>query len=91
MIICTVPVTTRPSLPRRLPGPLTQVAMGILAGAILVTLVVSTITGGTFSTSHALAIIGYALLMMAVCMLACVVPTRRALRVAPADAMRVDA
>jgi ABC-type lipoprotein release transport system permease subunit len=32
----------------------------------------------------------YAALMMGVCMLACIVPTRRALRVQPTEAMRTD-
>ena len=33
---------------------------------------------------------GYAALVTAVCLLACVVPTRRALRVQPIEALRVD-
>ena len=32
----------------------------------------------------------YALLMMGVCMLACIVPTRRALAVEPTEALRGD-
>jgi ABC-type lipoprotein release transport system permease subunit len=32
----------------------------------------------------------YAVLMAGVCLLACIVPTRRALRVEPSVAMRVD-
>jgi ABC-type antimicrobial peptide transport system permease subunit len=34
------------------------------------------------------AIVAYAALMMGVCLLACVVPTRRALRVQPTEALR---
>ena len=33
---------------------------------------------------------GYALLILAVCLLACIVPTRRALRVQPTEALRAD-
>ena len=36
-------------------------------------------------------IAAYALLMMVVCMLACVVPTRRALRIQPMHALKTDA
>ncbi|HEX7123963.1 MAG TPA: permease prefix domain 1-containing protein [Gemmatimonadaceae bacterium] len=34
--------------------------------------------------------LGYATLMLAVCLLACLVPTRRALRVQPTEALRAD-
>ena len=33
---------------------------------------------------------GYAILMLGVCMLACIVPTIRALRVQPTEALRAD-
>ncbi len=36
------------------------------------------------------ALIGYAILMVGVCMLACVVPTIRALRVQPTEALRAE-
>jgi putative ABC transport system permease protein len=36
------------------------------------------------------ALIGYAILMVGVCMLACVVPTMRALRVQPTGAVRAE-
>jgi ABC-type lipoprotein release transport system permease subunit len=35
-------------------------------------------------------LIGYAVMMFGVCMLACIVPTRRALRVQPTEALRAD-
>jgi len=35
-------------------------------------------------------ILAYATLMLGVCLLACVVPTRRALRVEPTTALRMD-
>ena len=36
------------------------------------------------------ALVAYAMFMMAVCMLACIVPTRRALRIEPMEALRRD-
>ena len=35
-------------------------------------------------------LVGYAILMLGVCTLACVVPTLRALRVPPTEALRAD-
>jgi hypothetical protein len=35
-------------------------------------------------------LVGYAILMLGVCMLACVVPTIRALRVQPTEALRAE-
>jgi ABC-type lipoprotein release transport system permease subunit len=35
-------------------------------------------------------LLGYAILMFGVCMLACVVPTMRALRVQPTEALRAE-
>ena len=65
--------------------PLAQVALGVAAGAVLTALV------GDSATPAALAgALGYAVLMFGVCLLACIVPTRRALRVEPTVAMRVD-
>jgi ABC-type lipoprotein release transport system permease subunit len=44
----------------------------------------------TPSVREAALIAAYALLMMVVCLLACVVPVRRALNVAPAEVLRGD-
>lgn len=71
--------------------PLTQVALGIGAGVLLVTGLTLTITGGVLSARQAALIGGYALLMMGVCLIACIVPTRRALRVQPVNALKADA
>jgi ABC-type lipoprotein release transport system permease subunit len=35
-------------------------------------------------------LVGYAMVMLGVCTLACVVPTRRALRVQPTEALRAE-
>jgi len=45
---------------------------------------------GALSPGQYAMLAAYAALMMGVCMLACVVPTRRALRVQPAEALRAD-
>ena len=43
-----------------------------------------------FSLKHFATLVGYAALMLGVCLLACVVPTRRALGVEPTEALRTD-
>ncbi|MGQ0642529.1 MAG: ABC transporter permease [Gemmatimonadaceae bacterium] len=65
-----------------------QVGLGVLAGAVLIVF----LGGATVRVSPmSLAIVaGYSVLMMAVCLLACIVPTHRALRVQPTDALRSD-
>jgi hypothetical protein len=69
--------------------PLTQVALGVLAGAGVVGMLVRAVIGQLSGPELAL-VVGYALLMMVVCMLACIVPTRRALRVQPTEALRAE-
>jgi predicted permease len=69
--------------------PVTQVALGVLAGAVLVGVFVRGVAG-QFSFKEIALVVGYALLMMAVCMLACIVPTRRALRVQPTEALKAE-
>jgi hypothetical protein len=65
--------------------PLMQVGLGVAGGAVLTAMI------GDSTTPAALAgALGYAVLMFGVCLLACVVPTRRALQVEPTVAMRVD-
>jgi predicted permease len=79
--------------------PLTQVTLGVIAGSVLIALAAigiqrtsqfagTEIGGLTFGDAALLA--GYAILMVGVCMLACVVPTLRALRVQPTEALRAD-
>ncbi len=45
---------------------------------------------GELSLEQIAILLAYAILMLGVCLLACVVPTRRALAVEPTIALRVD-
>jgi ABC-type antimicrobial peptide transport system permease subunit len=65
--------------------PLAQVGVGILLGGSLAAALRS-----SYTLEGVALVVGYAAFMMAVCMLAAVVPTRRALQVEPMKAMRVD-
>jgi putative ABC transport system permease protein len=68
-------------------SPLQQLAGGIVAGAILTAI----LSGQIVTTlAYQLAVAGYALVMFGVCLLACLVPARRALRVNPVDALRAE-
>jgi ABC-type antimicrobial peptide transport system permease subunit len=76
--------------------PLIQVGLGILAGATLIAIGRSTLatqlpgmTDG-LTLSGAAIILAYATVMVGVSLLACVVPTRRALGVEPTIALRMD-
>jgi putative ABC transport system permease protein len=65
----------------------TQVGLGIAMGAGLLVLA----AGGIQSVGEAGLLMAIVIVMTGVCMLACIVPTRRALRVEPTEAMRADA
>jgi len=69
--------------------PLAQVGLGVAIGGILVALFART-AFGELSTREIGFVIAYAALMMVVCLLACIVPTRRALHVQPTQALRAD-
>jgi hypothetical protein len=78
--------------------PLMQVVLGVLAGGVLIAVGPTILVGlqgdvsyetGLSATQVAL-LIAYAAVMLGVCMLACIVPTRRALRVEPTEALRVE-
>ena len=75
--------------------PLIQVGLGVLAGGTLIALAGSLETNmpgltGDLSLRQFAIIVGYAVVMLAVCLIACVVPTRRALSVEPTVALRMD-
>jgi ABC-type antimicrobial peptide transport system permease subunit len=79
--------------------PLTQVVLGVVAGTTLIALAAigiqrttefSAIEPRGLTAGEIAMLIGYAILMVGVCMLACVVPTIRALRVQPTEALRAE-
>jgi hypothetical protein len=78
--------------------PLTQVGIGIVAGAMLIALGILALSRTyqfqdwpkTLSAGQMGLLALYAVFMLGVCLLACVVPTRRALAVEPIVAMRVE-
>ena len=82
--------------------PLTQVGLGVVAGGILIAAGALLLSGhvpdggprrsdaGGLSLIHVAVLLGYAAFMFAVCMLACIVPTRRALGVEPTEALRAE-
>jgi len=68
--------------------PLAQVGLGAVAGGVLTVLL-----GGGVEQATPGALVGalvYTVLMLGVCLLACIVPTRRALQVQPTEALRAD-
>jgi putative ABC transport system permease protein len=70
--------------------PIAQVGGGVLAGAVVTSLLAFAATGGVTAWG-ALLVAAYAALMSGVCLLACLTPLRRALRIDPADTLRADA
>ncbi len=70
--------------------PLAQVGLGIAAGAGLTAFLALGASGGEVSAAGAALVVLYAALMMGVCMLACVVPTRRALGIEPTEALKAE-
>jgi hypothetical protein len=69
--------------------PLTQVSLGVLGGAAIVAFFARAILGVPNANEIAF-MVGYVMLMLAVCLLACIVPTRRALRIQPTEALRAE-
>ncbi len=69
--------------------PLFQVGMGLLSGATLTAFLMGLLDARTTATEVAV-FTTYIVVMAGVCLLACVSPTRRALAVAPADALRSE-
>jgi predicted lysophospholipase L1 biosynthesis ABC-type transport system permease subunit len=77
--------------------PLLQVTLGIVVGTAIVFTVATLIKYTEFPGSESdltlqgmAMIIGYGIVMLGVCMLACVLPTRRALNIEPTIALRTE-
>jgi predicted lysophospholipase L1 biosynthesis ABC-type transport system permease subunit len=79
--------------------PVTQVGIGVAAGAIFAgafLVFMATCQDGVcdevtvVTTARVVMLIGYAAIVLGVCLLACVVPTRRALSVQPTEALRAE-
>ena len=79
--------------------PLTQVTIGVFAGIVLIgvaaiflqqTQEFASMKGRGFMIGEIALLLGYAVFMLGVCMTACIVPTLRALRVQPTEALRAE-
>jgi ABC-type antimicrobial peptide transport system permease subunit len=70
--------------------PLLQFGLGIGTGGALVVLMFVGMSQSTPTALEAAALTAYAMLMLAVCLSACVVPLRRALRLEPSQVLRAD-
>jgi putative ABC transport system permease protein len=70
--------------------PLVQVGIGVTIGMVAVALIALGFLSESLSLRQYALIAGYGVAMLAVCALACVVPTRRALRVQPTEALRAN-
>ena len=79
--------------------PLTQVTLGVIAGVVLIVLAATAagkttqfkgIGMGVLTLGDVALLVGYAILMVGICTLACVVPTLRVLRVQPTEALRTE-
>jgi hypothetical protein len=79
--------------------PLIQVTLGVIAGSVLIavgaialqqTQEFAAMKGRGLTVGEVALLGGYAVIMLGVCMLACVVPTVRALRVQPTEALRAE-
>ncbi|HSG40890.1 MAG TPA: FtsX-like permease family protein, partial [Thermoanaerobaculia bacterium] len=67
-----------------------QFGLGVVVGGGLVLALIHLASGGGLSAKGAGLFMAYMALMLGVCTLACIVPTRRALRIQPTEAMRAD-
>jgi predicted permease len=70
--------------------PVRYVGIGILAGGCMTGALAYGVMRDALGLGGGAVIVAYATLMMGVCMLACVIPARRALRVQPTEALRHD-
>ncbi|HWP69920.1 MAG TPA: ABC transporter permease [Gemmatimonadaceae bacterium] len=79
--------------------PMTHVSLGVIAGSVLIAVAAigvqhteefAGIQPRGLTVEEIALLVGYAILMLGVCTLACVVPTLRALRVQPTEALRAE-
>jgi putative ABC transport system permease protein len=70
--------------------PLTQIVLGLALGAVLLFSLFFGMGEARTQLGHVALLVLYVAAMTAVCLLACIGPTRRALGVEPAEALRVD-
>jgi predicted permease len=70
--------------------PLAQVGLGVAVGGGLTAALTLAVSGGEVSARGAALVMAHMALMVGVCMLAWIVPTRRALRIEPTEALRTD-
>ena len=79
--------------------PMTHVSLGVIAGSVLIAVAAigvqhteefAGIQPRGLTVEEIALLVGYAILMLGVCALACVVPTLRALRVQPTEALRAE-
>jgi predicted permease len=68
--------------------PLRQLGLGLLAGAVLVWVLLGGTDNGVPTPTELVTLGAYTTLMAVVCLIACVVPTRRGLAVQPTEALR---
>ena len=77
--------------------PLINVTLGVIAGAAIILMLAFLANEGDgglarveYSVANLATLLAYSILMLGVCLLACVVPTRRALAVEPTEALRAE-
>jgi ABC-type antimicrobial peptide transport system permease subunit len=70
--------------------PLLQIALGVAGGGLLLAALLSGLGEGLPDLSTLAVLAGYMTMVAAVCLLACIVPTARALAIQPSDALRIE-